>query len=279
VIRVANLNGRLVVAGAGEFVDVDEASGGRFGADPQAIYEQWGAFCDWAAGAALGPGEPLDFAALGPPVPAPRQVFAVALNYRDHAGEAGLDDPAQPLIFTKYPTCLTGPRASVALATPYVDWEVELVVVIGKRAEAVSVADAWQHVAGVTIGQDLSARDVQRQGPAPQFSLGKSFPGFGPTGPWVLASDAATAGQLELECLLNGERVQHARTSEMTFSVAELIAYIASICPLLPGDLLFTGTPAGVGSRRDPPVYLRAGDELVSRISGLGEIVQTFRDR
>jgi 2-keto-4-pentenoate hydratase/2-oxohepta-3-ene-1,7-dioic acid hydratase in catechol pathway len=279
VIRVANLNGRLVVAGAGEFVDVHEASGGRFGADPQAIYEEWSAFCDWAAGAALGPGEPLDFAALGPPVPAPRQVFAVALNYRDHAGEAGLDDPVQPLIFTKYPTCLTGPRASVALPTPYVDWEVELVVVIGRRADAVSVADAWQYAAGVTIGQDLSARDVQRQGPAPQFSLGKSFPGFGPTGPWVRAHDAATIGELELECLLNGERVQQARTSEMTFSVPELIAYIASICPLLPGDLLFTGTPAGVGSRREPPVYLRAGDELVSRISGLGEIVQTFRDR
>jgi 2-keto-4-pentenoate hydratase/2-oxohepta-3-ene-1,7-dioic acid hydratase in catechol pathway len=129
------------------------------------------------------------------------------------------------------------------------------------------------------VGQDLSARDVQRSGPTPQFSLGKSFPGFGPTGPWLVSVDEYGEGDAEIECVLNGERVQHASTGDMTFSIAQLIAHISSITPMLPGDLMFTGTPPGVGAHRRPPVFLRDGDELVSRISRIGEISQTFHDR
>jgi 2-keto-4-pentenoate hydratase/2-oxohepta-3-ene-1,7-dioic acid hydratase in catechol pathway len=277
-MRLANLAGRLVLDSGGGFVDVYDASGGRFEADPQSVYERWDEFREWAAGASLGGGQAIELDRLGPPVPRPRQVFAVALNYAEHAAEGGFAKPELPLIFTKFPTCLGGPVAAVTLATPFVDWEVELVVVIASLAAHVSEAAASSHVAGLTVGQDLSARDVQRAGPAPQYSLGKSFPNFGPTGPWVVTSDdPAIAGELELECLRNGERVQQDTTSSMIFSVAQLIAYISSICPLLPGDLLFTGTPSGVGSRRDPPTYLRAGDELTSRITGIGEIRQTFR--
>jgi 2,4-diketo-3-deoxy-L-fuconate hydrolase len=162
-----------------------------------------------------------------------------------------------------------------------VDWEVELVAVIGKPGAHIAEADAWAHVAGVTVGQDLSARDVQRRGPAPQFSLGKSFPAFGPIGPWVVTTDEFGPRDVRLECLLNGETVQTVQSetsAEMIFSVPTLIAYISAITPLLPGDLLFTGTPSGVGARRDPPRFLRAGDELVSRIEGVGEIFQTFHD-
>src|SRR4051794_2194212 len=276
-MRLANLNGRLVADTGRGFADVERASGGRFPSS-QAAYDSWQAFREWAEGAALEGERELDPAALGPPVPQPRQVFAVALNYPEHAAEGGFTAPETPLIFTKYVTCLVGARADVGLPTPMVDWEVELVAVVGEAGADVSEADAWSHIAGVTVGQDLSARDVQRRGPAPQFSLGKSFPGFGPTGPWVVTTDEFGPRDVQLECLLNGDSVQSETSAEMIFSVPELVAYISAITPLLPGDLLFTGTPSGVGARRDPPRFLQAGDELVSRIEGIGEISQSFHD-
>jgi 2,4-diketo-3-deoxy-L-fuconate hydrolase len=273
----ASSDGYSVIASKADFVDVHALSDGRFGPDPQSVYDTWAEFAAWASSADLGGGSEVDVARLGPPVPRPRQVFAVALNYAEHAAEGGYTKPESPLIFTKFPTCLAPPLADVPLATDFVDWEVELVVVIGDAADHVSEDEAWDHVAAVTVGQDISARDVQGVGPAPQFSLGKSFRNFGPTGPWLVTSDEPNVrGELELECRHNGERVQHDTTSSMIFSVAELIAFISGICPMLPGDLLFTGTPSGVGSRRDPPQYLRVGDELTSRISGIGEIRQRF---
>ena len=277
-MRLANHNGRLALAApGGEFVDVAAASDGRFGPDPQTVYELWDAFGEWVATAELPAGAELPVAELGAPVPSPRQVFAVALNYPEHAAEGGFSAPEEPLIFTKFSTCLTGPVTEVSLPTPRVDFEAELVCVIGRRAERVQEAAAWDHVAGLMVGQDLSARDVQLRGPAPQYSLGKSFPGFGPTGPWVVSTDEpGVTGELELESLLGGERMQHDTTASMIFPIPVLIAYISAICPLLPGDLIFTGTPSGVGFKRDPPRYLKAGDTLVSRISRLGEITQRF---
>jgi 2-keto-4-pentenoate hydratase/2-oxohepta-3-ene-1,7-dioic acid hydratase in catechol pathway len=276
-VRLANHNGRLAVAEDGEFVDVALASEGRFGPDPQAIYDVWHEFRSWVAGAELGTGEAIDPAQLGPPVPRPRQVFAVALNYPEHAAEGGFTPPEQPLVFTKFPTCLVGPLADVVLPTRYTDFEVELVCAIGLRAENVVEGEAWQHVAGLTIGQDLTARDVQNRGPAPQFCLGKSFPGFGPTGPWLVTADEpGIRGELKIESRLGGELMQRDSTAAMLFPISTLIAYISAICPLLPGDLLFTGTPSGVGFKREPPRYLRSGDVLVSAIAGIGEIVQRF---
>jgi 2-keto-4-pentenoate hydratase/2-oxohepta-3-ene-1,7-dioic acid hydratase in catechol pathway len=268
-MRVASLNTRLAVLNGELAVDVERASGGRFGADPQAIYERWDEFAEWARGASGG--EP--FGALDAPVPRPRQVFALGLNYGDHAAEAGFDLPPMPLTFTKFPSCIAGPEEPVAVATPKVDWEVELVVVIGRRAQRAT--DGWGHVAGLTVGQDLSARDVQMTGSPPQFSLGKSFPGFGPTGPWV-ATPPHNRDDLAITCALNGETVQSDRTSSMLFGVSEIVERLSAICPLLPGDLIFTGTPAGVGNRMDPPRYLRPGDELVSTIEGIGSITTRF---
>src|SRR3954453_14774386 len=277
-MRLANLSGRRVADAGSGFADVAQASDGRFGSSPQAVYEDWDAFAEWSQGGALEGDAELDPSQLGPPVPQPRQVFAVALNYAEHAAEANFTPPETPLIFTKFQTCLAGARADVALPTPMVDWEVELVAVIGKSGANIGESAAGSPIAGVTVGQDLSARDVQRRGPAPQFSLGKSFPGFGPIGPWVVTTDELGPRDVTLECLLNGESVQSEASAEMIFSVPELIAYISAITPLLPGDLLFTGTPSGVGARRDPPRFLRAGDELLSRIAGIGEIFQTFHD-
>ncbi|MEU6945162.1 fumarylacetoacetate hydrolase family protein [Streptomyces sp. NPDC046316] len=247
-MRTANVNGRLVLAFDDGAVDVEQASDGLFPSDPQSVFDRWQEFRDWAGSAAVAGHRhvPFDAKELGAPVPRPRQIFAVALNYSDHVEESAFDTPAQPSVFTKYPTSLAGPHEEVELPSALVDWEVELVAVIGTRAHRVAAADAWQYVAGLTAGQDLSERRIQLDGPAPQFALGKSFPGFSPTGPVMATPDEfANPDDLALGCALGGETMQESRTSRMIFSVSEQIAWISGICPLLPGDLIFTGTPAG----------------------------------
>jgi 2-keto-4-pentenoate hydratase/2-oxohepta-3-ene-1,7-dioic acid hydratase in catechol pathway len=212
----------------------------------------------------------------GSPAPAPIQVFGIGRNYREHAAETGSEVSEIPATFTKYPTCLTGNDAEVVLPSGQVDWEVELVVVIGTRAQHVAEADGWRHVAGVTIGQDLSERRVQFAAGS-QFSLGKSYPGFGPMGPVLVTPDElAHPDDLAISCQVNGETVQQSRTSEMVFSVARLVAELSAIVPLLPGDVIFTGTPSGVGMSRTPPRYLVAGDRLESWVEGIGSMSHTF---
>lgn len=274
--RLANRSGRAVLLWDGGSTDVHRASGGRFGPRPADVLARWDEVREWAAGAS--PDEPPPAPEeLGPPVPEPSQVFAVGLNYRAHAAEAGYDTSGLPQVFTKFPSCLAGPVAAVAVPSPRLDWEVELVLAVGRHAHGIAEEDAWDHVAGVMVGQDLSARDVQLAGTSPQWSLGKSFPGFGPTGP-ALVDPAALADpdDLAIACHRNGETVQEARTSELIWSVPELLARISSVVPMRPGDLVFTGTPAGVGNRREPPVYLVPGDVLHSEIEGVGHIVTTF---
>ncbi|EQD36724.1 fumarylacetoacetate (FAA) hydrolase family protein, partial [mine drainage metagenome] len=157
--------------------------------------------------------------------------------------------------------------------SPRLDWEIELVAVIGRTGRNIDEDKAWSFVAGLMIGQDLSARDVQLAGSAPQWSLGKSFSGFGPVGPWMTsARDCPNRDDLLIECELNGKRMQSDRTSNMIWSVSELVARLSWVCELRAGDLIFTGTPAGIGNRRTPPIYIRSGDRLVSRIEGLGEM-------
>ncbi|MDI2124748.1 fumarylacetoacetate hydrolase family protein [Yinghuangia seranimata] len=272
-MRIANVAGRATLLDAdGGGLDVEKASGGRFPSDPQALFESWDALRDWAAGAGGG-----DFAVdesqLRAPTPLPRQVFAIGLNYAEHAAEAQLERPESPPVFTKFPTSVTGPRSPVVLPSGNVDWEVELVVAIGRTAVGVAESAAWGHVAGLMVGQDLSERVVQLSGPAPQFSLGKSFPGFAPLGPALVTPDeVADPDDLELGCAVDGEVLQHGRTRDMIFGVAELVARLSAVCPLLPGDIIFTGTPSGVGMARDPQRYLRPGTTLVSHIAGIGEL-------
>ncbi|MFF8566809.1 fumarylacetoacetate hydrolase family protein [Streptomyces albidoflavus] len=278
-MRIANLNHRLVLIREDRAVDVERASGGRFGADPQAVYADWDAFRDWAASAELPEGEPFALADLHSPAPAPRQTLAIGLNYRDHASESGFEAPeGLPPVFTKFVTSLSGPVTEVRLPEGgKTDWEVELVAVIGRRAEHVAEADAWSHVAGLAVGQDISERVSQLAGPAPQFSLGKSYPGFAPVGPWLTTPDEVeNPDDLELRATVNGEEVQKGRTGDLIFSVPALVSQLSAVLPLLPGDLIFTGTPAGVGLGRDPQRWLHEGDVLVSTISGLGELRQTF---
>ncbi|MDT0309023.1 fumarylacetoacetate hydrolase family protein [Streptomyces sp. DSM 44917] len=279
-MRIANVSGRLaVIQPSGRAVDVERASGGRFGPGPQAVFERWGEFREWAAGAALPEGDVFDAGELGAPAPAPRQVFAIGLNYRDHAAESGFAVPeGLPPVFTKYVSSLSGPVSEVRLPRGgNTDWEIELVAVIGRRAENVPEAEAWSYVAGLTAGQDLSERVKQLAGPAPQFSLGKSHPGFAPTGPVLVTPDEfADPDDLELGCSVNGEEVQKGRTRDLLFPLPSLIARLSAVLPLLPGDLVFTGTPAGVGMGRSPQRFLAPGDELVSWVEGIGELRQTF---
>lgn len=276
-MRIANYEGRSIVLVDGGGVDIEEATGGRFTADVLDALERWDELAE-AVAALRGPVRPVDSARLGAPVPRPRQVFAIGLNYRDHAAESGISDlPTSPPVFTKFPVCITGPEATVALPSAGVDYEAELVVVIGRRAEHVAEEAAWDHVAGLMVGQDLSERKVQLAGPVPQFSLGKSFPGFGPTGPAIVSPDEfAIPDALELGCSLGDEVLQTGNTKDMIFSVPELIARLSRVCPLLPGDLVFTGTPAGVGLGHRPPRFLRPGETLTTFVESIGTIHTTF---
>ncbi|GAA2030178.1 fumarylacetoacetate hydrolase family protein [Catenulispora yoronensis] len=273
-MRIANVAGRATLLHQdGTGLDVAKASDGRFPSDPQALFEHWDALRDWAAGAAPGGDFAVDDTQLGAPTPAPRQVFAIGLNYAEHASEARFARPDSPPVFTKFPTSITGPRSAVRLPSASVDWEVELVVAIGRTAIGVAESDGWSHVAGLMVGQDLSERAVQLAGPIPQFSLGKSFPGFAPLGPaLVTADDVADPDDLELGCAVDGEVLQRGRTGDLIFSVPELVARLSAVCPLLPGDIIFTGTPSGVGMARDPQRFLVPGTTLVSHVAGLGEL-------
>jgi 2-keto-4-pentenoate hydratase/2-oxohepta-3-ene-1,7-dioic acid hydratase in catechol pathway len=279
-VRIGVIANRAVLVDGETALDIERASDGRFPADPTQLFDNWDTFAEWAA-TAEPDGKRLPLDQLQNPIPAPRQVFGIGANYRDHLAEAaqqaGRDPnellPEAPLIFTKFRSSLAGPYDAISLPSRNVDWEVELVVVMGRRAEQVAEQDAWRYIAGLTVGQDISERVLQLAGPAPQFSMGKSFPGFGPMGPVLVTPDALDdPDDLEIGCSLNGRVMQKGRTSDMLFSVAELIASISAVCPMLPGDVIFTGTPAGVGAFRNPPIFLTPGDTLVSWVRNIGEL-------
>lgn len=274
-MRFGNLAGRAVLLDGSTALDVDRASDGRFGPDLAPIYEEWDLFREWAADVVVDQGVEVVPADLGCPSPMPRQVFGIGINYRSHADETGIAAPAMPAVFTKFPTCLAGPESVVELPAATVDWEVELVVVIGRRADRVPASEAWAHVAGLCVGQDLSERTVQFAAGV-QFSLGKSYRGFGPMGPWLVTPDEFDhPDDLALGCSVNGETVQGGRTSDLIFDVSSLITQLSEVLPLLPGDVVFTGTPAGVGQSRTPPRFLAPGDVLESWVEGIGRIRTT----
>ncbi|MFE7718139.1 fumarylacetoacetate hydrolase family protein [Nocardia rhizosphaerihabitans] len=286
-MRIANYRNRaaLIVGTEGheQAVDIATASEGRFGPDLPAVYEQWDAFTDWVRGRGELASDAVGVQRehLGAPSPCPRQVFAVGLNYRAHAAESGFEAPTDlPPVFTKYSSSFTGPDSTVTLpAGGNVDWEIELVIVIGRSAHHIDAAAAWEHIAGLTAGQDISERVSQLRGPAPQFGLGKSFPGFSPQGPWLVTPDEFdNPDDLELQCSLDGEELQKGRTRDLIFSVSDLVATLSRTVTLLPGDVIFTGTPAGVGVGRDPQRFIQPGQRLDSRIEGIGELHQLFQN-
>jgi 2,4-diketo-3-deoxy-L-fuconate hydrolase len=270
-VKLANVDGRAALVLGDQIADVATASEGRFGVNPMALYDEWDDFREFAA-TLTAPTGPLVEAALRNPVPRPRQVFAIGINYRDHAEESGMDPSEVPIVFTKFPTSLAGPFADIEGVGDSTDWEVELVAVIGRTTDRVTTSDAWSHVAGVTIGQDISDRHLQFAAGA-QFSLGKSRRGYGPIGPWIVTPDEMNnPDDLALGCSVNGEKMQDARTTDLVFDVPQLIAELSAVLPLLPGDVIFTGTPGGVGIARRPPRFLQPGDILETSIEGIGTI-------
>ena len=276
--RLANLAGRAVLVTGDGAIDIETASDHVFAADPQALYDRWPEFLHWAERTGPGPKGYLEIeeAELLSPAPFPRQVFGVGLNYRSHAAETGMELPERVATFTKFPTCITGGFVEVPLPAETVDFEVELVVVMGARAHGVADWEAWSHIAGLTVGQDLSERVLQRAA-GMQFCLGKSFPHFGPMGPHLVTPDEITQpDDLGLSCSINGEVMQDGRTSDMVYNVPRLIEELSAVVPLLPGDVIFTGTPAGVGWVRQPPRFLRPGDVLESTIEQIGTIRNTM---
>jgi 2,4-didehydro-3-deoxy-L-rhamnonate hydrolase len=270
-VKLANLDGRAALVLGDEIADIATASDGRFGPDPMGLYDEWDAFRDFAATVTVGTG-PLIEADLRNPVPRPRQVFAIGLNYRNHAEESGMALPEVPIVFTKFPASLAGPFDNIEVVGDTTDWEVELVVVIGRTADRVDEADAWTHVAGLTIGQDISDRHLQFAAGS-QFSMGKSRRGYGPIGPWIVTpDDLDDPNDLALGCSVDGEKLQDARTSDLIFSAPRLVSELSAVLPLLTGDVIFTGTPGGVGVARKPPRFLQPGNTLETWIEGIGTI-------
>ena len=272
---MGSVGGRAVLCDHTSWFDLAALAGDESLADPMAAvarHTELHALQDRLGASA--PGGSLEGAAFDACVPRPSKVFGIGLNYRSHAEESNLPIPSVPLTFTKFPSCIVGPHADVTLSGPAVDWEVELVAVIGTGGRRIPQADAWSHVAGLTVGQDVSDRHVQFSSTPPQFSLGKSFDTFGPLGGVLVSPDAVDdPDDVRIWCSVDGEVMQDARTSDLIFPVPELVAYLSSICTLHPGDVIFTGTPAGVGAGRQR--FLRHGEVVESGAEGIG----TLRNR
>jgi 2,4-diketo-3-deoxy-L-fuconate hydrolase len=275
MFRLINHAGRAALEIDGQHHDLARLSGDPSLSDPMVAIERHRDLHEIAQRAtpdtADGPVEP---AQLGPCVPRPQKVFGIGLNYSDHAAESNLSLPPAPLAFTKFPSCLVGPTADVELSGDSVDWEVELVVAIGTAGRNIAGESAWDHVAGLTLGQDISDRKVQLLGTPPQFSLGKSFDTFGPIGPALVSVDSfANPDDIGLWCEISGERMQDGRSKDLIFDVPALISYLSTICTLVPGDLIFTGTPSGVGAGRGR--FLTEGDVIHSGAEVIGTLTNS----
>jgi 2-keto-4-pentenoate hydratase/2-oxohepta-3-ene-1,7-dioic acid hydratase in catechol pathway len=270
--RFANVEGRAALVDGDDYYDVSAASDGSLPSEPMSAL---GHATELSAMAStLGMREPTGMVAdvvVGPPVPRPQKSFGIGLNYSDHAAEGSMEVPKNPLVFTKFPSCLVGPTADVELRSDFCDYEGELVVVIGEGGKDIPREMAWQHVVGVMVGQDISDRKAQFASKPPHFDLGKSFDTFGPIGPVVVSMDEiADPRALRIVTSVNGEERQNDTVSSLIFDVPTLIAYLSQITTLVTGDLIFTGTPAGVGATQGK--FLTDGDVIVTTIDGIGTI-------
>jgi 2-keto-4-pentenoate hydratase/2-oxohepta-3-ene-1,7-dioic acid hydratase in catechol pathway len=214
-------------------------------------------------------------ARLMAPIPDPRKIICIGLNYRDHAAESGVPAPSEPVLFSKYPTALIGHLAPIVLprVSHEVDYEAELVVAIGQGGRHIPRERAFEHVGGYTIGHDVSARDWQLNKPGKQWMAGKTFDTFAPVGPMLVTPDEIPdPHNLGIRLRLNGQIMQDSSTAQLIFRVDDLIAYLSQVFTLEPGDLIFTGTPPGVGMARKPPVWLKPGDVVEVEIDRLGTL-------
>ena len=282
-MKFANCAGRACIVRDDRLLDIGTASDGALSSDP-AIYLAVDTHRELAALADLRRDDFVDYSAtdLGPPVPRPGTIIAVALNYQLHADEAGRTVPDQPVFFTKSSGSVCGPTDTIQIATDWqsIDYEAEVVAVVGRRTRDVTPDDAWNHLAGLTAGQDISDRAEQSREPLRQFSFAKSYDTFSPIGPVLVSIDEfADPDDVELIGRVDGNEVQHATTKALIASIPQLISQISQRITLEPGDLIFTGTPGGVGSRRQPPLFLRPGMTLETEIPQVGKMVNRIRER
>ena len=209
------------------------------------------------------------------PISDPEKVICIGLNYADHASETRMAVPFEPIIFAKYASAIVGPGDAIVLpaTSQKVDYEAELIAVIGTGGRNIPESQALDHVAGYTVGNDVGARDYQLEKPGGQWLMGKTFDTFAPIGPDVVTADEVPdPHRLRVRCILNGTTMQDACTDQLIFGVDKLVAYLSHVVTLVPGDLIFTGTPPGVGMARTPPVWLRSGDRVTCEVDGVGRL-------
>ncbi|MEX0794461.1 MAG: fumarylacetoacetate hydrolase family protein [Pirellulaceae bacterium] len=227
--------------------------------------------------AAIAQADPIDLSTcrILPTVVDPQKILCIGLNYADHAAETGATVGDEPVVFNKFATCLRADGEAIELppVSDQVDYEAELVVVIGTQGKNIPLSEAMSHVGGYCVGHDVSARDWQKNKPGKQWLLGKSFDSFAPLGPELVTPDEVPdPHNLRIRCHLNDETVQDSSTSQLIFKIDALITYLSQVCTLMPGDLIYTGTPPGVGMARNPPRFLKAGDVVQVEIESLGKL-------
>jgi len=266
----ANHAGRAVLVDGNNFHDLEALSGGTIPSDPAAALAHGDKLHDLQKKTAgRTPEGTIDAAKLGAPSPTPQKVFGIGLNYKTHAAESNMEVPDNPVVFAKFPSCICAPNSNIELRSDSVDYEGEIVVIIGTPGKDISQADAWNHVFAITAGQDVSDRPVQMASKPPHFDLGKSFDTFGPIGPVAVSPDVLpNRDKIAIKCLVNGEERQNDTSANLIFGIPFLIEYLSHITTLNTGDVIFTGTPAGVGAAQKK--LLRDGDIVTTIVDGVG---------
>ena len=269
--KLGSINNKAVLINDNDFFDIETISNGEVSSNSiEALASSEKLSILNSKLDEFKPNGSLNDVSLDPPV-VPNNVFAVGLNYKAHAEESNMEIPQFPLIFTRLSTCLSGASSNIEMRSDLVDYEAELVFVIGKGGKNISKENAWDHVAGLTVGQDISDRAVQFHATPPQFSLGKSFDTFGPIGPYIVSTDELNNKEsLQIECWVNDEKRQDSNTDDLIFDIPYLISYISEFITLNVGDLIFTGTPSGVGGTQGK--FLKDGDILKTSIEGIGTL-------
>ena len=270
--KLANIEGRAALVDGENYYDLETISNGKFNNDTSNALTNLVGLSELSED--LSKSEPtglLHDVKIDAPISAPKNCYAVGLNYRNHAEEVGMDIPSVPMVFTKHTTCLVGPNSTIEMRSDHVDYEAELVVVIGHPGKDILKDNAWNHVAGLCVGQDISDRTVQFSSKPPQFNLGKSFDTFGPMGPYLVSPDSLQNKEsLQIECKVNQEVRQKDNTNDLIFDIPSIISYLSEIVTLNTGDVIFTGTPGGVGVMEGK--FLKDGDVLRTSIEGLGTL-------
>ena len=270
--KLANVNGKSSLIFGESYYDINTISQGKISSDPSEVLDSLNDLHELSSKIdnyeATGS---IESSLLGAPITNSRNCFAVGLNYKAHAEESGMEIPPFPMVFTKHTSCIVGPFNEIQMRSDIVDYEAELVVVIGKKGKNITKDNAWEHVAGLTVGQDISDRAVQFHATPPQFNLGKSFDTFGPIGPFLVSPDLVTnKDSVQIECYVNDELRQESSTDDLIFTVPDIISYISEFLTLTPGDLIFTGTPSGVGATQGK--LLKHGDIVTTSIKEIGTI-------